>query len=187
MGTDSRQRFARVGCLAFALPVFVALAPLIFVWTWLEDYRSAALLRQFRRRFGPDKIGILVYSNSPHWQKYVETAWLPRIEHRFVILNWSERARWKDLAPFEAGIFRRFSGPQEFNPLAIILLDQPAHATWSAWLAAIRAADAFGMLVPSVPRVQTIRFWQAFRDFKHGREHALRRAEAALFSAAGVV
>jgi hypothetical protein len=50
---------------------------------------------------------------------------------------------------------RYWGGTKEFNPLAL--------------------------LFPKRGRARTIRFWRAFRDFKHGKERALRAAEAELF------
>jgi len=37
------------------------------------------------------------------------------------------------------------------------------------------------LLFPRRGRVRTLRFWQAFRDLKHGNELALRTAEVELF------
>ena len=183
-GRDRRGGTAGFGCLLFCIPFLIALWPLILIFTWWEDYRAGALRREFIRHWGSiDKRGLLVYSNSPHWQRYVEEQWLPRIGQRLVILNWSERARWNREHPFEARIFRRFAGDREFNPLAVIFLAREPHATFRAWLRAIKARDPLGMLAPSVRDVQVIRFWKAFRDFKHGKETALRAAEADLFAA----
>ncbi len=53
-----------------------------------------------------------------------------------------------------------WGGDREFNPLAIV--------------------------IPERGPVQVIRFWQAFRDHKHGRDRALRVAEAELAAAVGV-
>jgi hypothetical protein len=103
---------------------------------------------------------LLVYSNSPHWQAYIEERWLPRLQPLAIVLNWSERAQWPKQHPFEAAIFRTWAGDREFNPLAIVI---PAHGP-----------------------VQVIRFWRAFRDYKHGKDHALRVAEHELELAVGV-
>jgi hypothetical protein len=99
---------------------------------------------------------ILVYSRSPHWESYIEQQWLPRYGAQAVVLNWSDRAVWRTLPrkPPEIALFERYAGRTEYNPLVI------------------------GVPVRGEPRV--IRFWLAFRDFKHGRDGALRRAEAEL-------
>lgn len=134
----------------------------------------------------PGRHGLLVYSNSPHWQTYIETQWLPRLGDRVVVLNWSERTAWNARHPFEAQVFRRFGGN---NPLAVIFVKPPPGATFHAWLLGIRRLDPVHILAPYVSDVKVIRFWQAFRDFKHGKDRALRAAEHELFAAldAGIV
>jgi hypothetical protein len=102
---------------------------------------------------------LLVYSNSPTWQSYIEERIIPRLPPETVVLNWSERRKWKrwSLAYL---VFRFFGGRYEFNPLAVVI--HPFR--WG----------------------RTFRFWQAFRDFKHGRHETLAQVETQLFNAAGV-
>ena len=38
---------------------------------------------------------VYVYSNSPHWQGYIEKEILPRLPDGQIVMNWSERQRWK--------------------------------------------------------------------------------------------
>lgn len=178
------RNLAAVGCMAIALPVLVILSPVFVLAAWYDHYRAGALRRAFQRRFGTkDKIGILVYSNGPHWQHYIEDNWLPRFGHRFVVLNWSERSTWQRDHALESKIFRRFAGAREFNPIAIILNDVGPHATWRAWIRAVRSRDIIGMLAPGVAEAHVIRFWQPFKDFKHGKDRGLRAAEAELVAA----
>jgi hypothetical protein len=62
---------------------------------------------------------VVVYSNSPHWQTYFERQVLPAVQGRAVVLNWSERRRWRwSLA---VALFRVFGGSRNFNPLALIV------------------------------------------------------------------
>ncbi|HEY9014307.1 MAG TPA: hypothetical protein VIM84_04525 [Gemmatimonadales bacterium] len=103
---------------------------------------------------------LLVYSNSTHWQAYIEEHWLPAIGEVAVVLNWSDRARWPEQHPLEAEIFRMWGGDREFNPLDVVIRERGP--------------------------VQVIRFWQAFRDYKHGNDRALRAAESELGTAVGV-
>jgi hypothetical protein len=100
--------------------------------------------------------GLFVYSESPNWQAYIEENILPRIGNRAVVLNWSERQLWDTTTPWEGRFFRRFAGDREFNPVALVFSGRG--------------------------HIQTIRFHQAFLDLKHGRDSALRAAEAELFS-----
>ena len=40
---------------------------------------------------------LLVYSNSPSWQDYVETELIPKLPKNTIVLNWSERRMWSCL------------------------------------------------------------------------------------------
>lgn len=51
-------------------------------------------------------------------------------------------------------MFRAFAGTREFNPL--------------------------GIVVPERGAASVVRFWRAFRDFKHGKEQLLRLKEEEL-------
>jgi hypothetical protein len=101
---------------------------------------------------------LLVYSNSPVWQSYIEEHIVPRLPPGSVVLNWSERRRWR---PWSLAYlaFRFFGGRYEFNPMAVVI--RPFR--WG----------------------RTFRFWQAFRDAKHGRHDTLARVEAQFFRALG--
>jgi hypothetical protein len=87
------------------------------------------------------RYALVVYSNSPIWQEYFEHAVLPAVGDRAVVLNWSDRKRWR--YSLAAAAFRFFGGRREFNPLAMVF--RPF-----AW-----------------PR--TFRFYGPFKAFKHGR------------------
>jgi hypothetical protein len=82
----------------------------------------------------------------------------PPIRYRAVILNWSERKRWRfSLASIA---FRHFGGHREFNPLAVVF--RPFRPT------------------------RKFRFWPPFREFKQGNAEPLRHTEQAFFSLIGV-
>jgi hypothetical protein len=98
---------------------------------------------------------LLVYSNSPHWQEYIESTWLPRLEPYAIVLNWSERSRWWKESRFAARVFRHWAPDQGFNPMAV--------------------------LFPRFGRTRRVSLYQAFRDFKHGNQATLREAEERLF------
>jgi hypothetical protein len=143
------------------LPFLILALPVMAGGAWLNRRKRRRLQRGFHDRWGAHgKRLLLVYSNSPNWQAYVEKNWLPRLESIAVVLNWSERSTWGERHPFEAEIFRMWAGDQEFKPLAII--------------------------IPADGSVRVIRFWQGFRDYKHGRDRTLRAAEAELGAAIGI-
>ena len=97
---------------------------------------------------------LLVYSDSPIWHDYIERHFLPSLRERAVVLNWSQRKRW-GLSVARLAL-RHFGGSRQFNPLAVVF--RPFR------------------------RTRIFRFWQPFRDFKHGRPQALRKMEDEFFS-----
>lgn len=101
---------------------------------------------------------LFVYSDSPVWHVYIEQNILPRLGGRAVVLNWSQRKRWRlSLASLA---FQHFGGYRQFNPMAVVF--RPFR------------------------RSQTFRFWQPFRDFKHGHSAPLHQLENELFTLIGV-
>jgi hypothetical protein len=147
--------------LVALLPIMLLALPFLAIGARLGRWKRRRLQRAFNARWGTSgKRLLLVYSSSPHWQAYIEEHWLPRLGGMAVVLNWSERAEWPEHHPLEARIFRMWAGDREFNPVAIV--------------------------IPERGPVRVIRFWRAFRDYKHGRDRALRAAEAELASALGV-
>ena len=101
---------------------------------------------------------LFVYSESPIWQAYIEANVLPYLGERAVVLNWSQRKHWRVSV---AGLaFYHFGGYRRFNPLAVVF--RPFH------------------------RSRTFRFWQPFKDFKHGHPEPLRRMERDFFGLIGV-
>jgi hypothetical protein len=101
---------------------------------------------------------LFVYSDSPRWKPYLDEHVVPRLPASAVVLNWSERARW---SPFNLGVwlFRMWSGPREYNPVAIVV--RPLRS----------------------PRVY--RFFGAFEELKRGRPERLREVEGALLGELG--
>lgn len=175
------SRGVHAGCLVFAAPLLVVLSPLIALLLAWEEYRSHAVHRRFAKRHGPGVRGLLIYSNSPNWQAYIERDWLPRVRGRLFVMNWSERARWDRDLPLEAMIFREL-GEREFNPAAVVFRPLAPGRLFRRWFRAIRELDPVGMLAPSEPPAHVVRFFKPFKDFKHGRDRALRAAEAKMWA-----
>jgi hypothetical protein len=99
---------------------------------------------------------LLVYSRSPIWQEYVEKQWLPVLRDHAIIVNWSDRATWSRRKSFASWVFGVWKPSDNFNPMAI--------------------------LIPRFAPIRRIGFYYAFRDWKHGKETALQRAESELFA-----
>jgi hypothetical protein len=173
------KKAARILVLLLALPVLAVLLPMILVWSIWETWRIRSLKRALRMKHGLQVRGILVYSNSPNWQAYIEEVWLPRVADKLVVLNWSERHAWGGDARTEAALFRRL-GHREFNPAAIVFRERTANAL-AAWLRAVGSLDVVGIIAPHAAELEMIRFFKAFRDYKHGKGLALSAAEQKLF------
>lgn len=137
--------------LLLGVALFVLIVAAFSAWQQFAIWNAAQRFRRAYRPLGKDLL--LVYSNSPHWQSYIETNWFPRWNRRAVVLNWSERSMWKRSQP-EVALFHAMAGQREYNPLVI--------------------------LVPEHGRPAVVRFWKAFRDYKHGKDQKLKQQEAEL-------
>lgn len=151
---DALKKLGLLALVAVLLPLILVCVAVYLVW------RTAwgAILRVWfwHRHAAHGRRILFVYSESPNWQAYVEANILPRLRERAVALNWSQRNEWPDRSPWEARFFRHFAGAREFNPIALVMSKRG--------------------------RIQAVRFHQAFLDFKHGKESALRAAETELFT-----
>jgi hypothetical protein len=124
--------------LALYLPYRIALY--ILVWAlWLPRGKDI----------------LLVYSDSPIWHEYMVSEVLPLVEERAVVLNWTERNKWRRWT-FQTHVFHAFGGRREFNPLVILF--RP-----------FRRARAF-------------RFWQPFKDWKRGYREPVERLRQELLA-----
>ncbi len=94
---------------------------------------------------------LFIYSNSAIWQTYIEENMLPLLPPDATVLNWSDKKRW---SRHELALLHHFGGETEFNPSVIIFA--------SFW------------------KVKCIRLYQAFKDYKHGNDQALKMAEREL-------
>lgn len=104
------------------------------------------------------KAALFVYSDSPAWKEYIEREILPYIQDRAVILNWSERRKWKSSLPVLA--FRYFGGYRNFNPIGIVF--RPFRL------------------------VRTYRFFEAFQKLKQGDSRKVEKVRDELFEVLGI-
>ena len=159
--------------------IFLLLLPLILVLVgiavlcWFMKGVWLGLLIRLRW-YREGKRVLFVYSDSPNWKEYIDVNILPKIGSQAVVLNWSERRQWDwKRRSVEFQVFRHWTfikryslkgkvvwDGSEFNPIAI---------TFVPWW---------------WPRV--FRFWQPFKDFKHGKEKPLRILEGKLFKVLNV-
>ncbi len=75
--------FGRWWLMVLALPLALYLVYL------LQGF--LLLVAAWWRWHGTPVLGILVLSDSPNWQPYIEENWLPRLKAKTVVLNWSQR------------------------------------------------------------------------------------------------
>ena len=153
--SKSRDRGKRLGAVV-GVSLLILLSPLILVGAVL--YGLSGFVLYIAIWLGWCLRGrhvLLVYSDSPIWREYIEKEVLPRFEGRAVVLNWSERKRWKNSLAVLA--FRRFGGWRAFNPLAVVF--RP-----------FRFAKVF-------------RFFEPFQEFKHGNPAKVEQLKTELFEA----
>ena len=141
-------------------PLLIVVVPLLLIC--LPFYLLHILYRGLLRIWFEHTLGaegkriLLIYSRSPNWHEYIESGWLPVLEPHVVTLNWSDRRKWGRWSSLPVLLFRHYKPFREYNPMVI--------------------------LMPESGKVRTIRFLVAFRDYKHGKMDALRKAESELFA-----
>jgi hypothetical protein len=84
---------------------------------------------------------LFVSSESPIWKEYMETQILPLIARRAITLNWTARREWPRWS-FTVWVFRTLGGRSNFNPMVVLF--RPFR------------------------RAMVLRFFSAFKDWKHG-------------------
>lgn len=132
--------------------LLIILSPLLLIVVLLY-FSWGAILYLFIWLRWQEQYAIFVYSESPIWKEYIEREILPHIQDRAVILNWSERRKWKNSLGVLA--FRYFGGHKNFNPIGIVF--RPFRL------------------------VKTYRFFEAFKEFKHGDPKKVEEIRRELF------
>jgi len=157
MTTHSESNvLSRIASIFLIVPVILLIIPfavMMFFGMVIYGVSLAAIVWITWCSRGIDTL--VVYSNSPNWHDYMVDKIIPRLEGRAIIINWSERQHWKRNS-LPVAVFRFFGGDREFNPMVIVI--QPF----------------------KVPR--TFRFWQPFRDRKHGNISSLHEVENRLYT-----
>ncbi len=157
--------FVTIFFLVFLAILFPVIIFFLF-YHFIKGKRLGFLVRQ--RWYPKGKHLLFVYSDSPVWKEYVEEHILPQIRSQAVVINWSERSQWEWKGTLELQVFqhwgrvsqhmfrgrKEWSG-KEFCPIAIV---------FKPWR-----------------KPQTIRFWQAFKEYKHGKDSSLKKCERELF------
>jgi hypothetical protein len=148
------QRLKNAVLVILFLPAVLPLAAVAIVLFLL--YEAALYLLVWTCWLPRGKDILLVYSDSPIWHEYMATEVLPLVQKRAVVLNWSERQKWRRWS-IAVAVFHQFGGGREFNPLVV--------------------------LFRPVRLVRVFRFWSAFKDWKQGYTEPLERLRQELLSA----
>jgi hypothetical protein len=143
------RRAIPLAVLLVAAPLWVPVVVILLLARLFQEFVLYLLVWTMWIGRGRRRV-LFVYSDSPSWKEHIERHILPKLPANTVVLNWSHRASWRsfDLAVM---LFRCFGGDSEFNPIGLVF-------------------ERFDL-------VEEFRFWQPFRDAKHGRPDALQRLE----------
>lgn len=145
------------GSKALIAFLLIILSPILVVVVLLDLLWGAILYLAIWLTWR-EKLIVFVYSDSPTWKDYIGREILPSLQGRAVILNWSERKKWKTSLAVLA--FRYFGGHRNFNPIGMIF--RPFHF------------------------VKIYRFFEAFKDFKHGDPKRVEDMKGKLFEDLGI-
>ena len=156
MNTDKKGSWQTWLWLSLVLVLSPLLLPAVLLWLiFLLLGKLLVLLAVWVYWIPRGKDMLLVYSRSPHWMEYFETGLIPRLGRRVVVLNWSDRARWPRF-DLRTSVFRAFKGEKSFNPMALVF--KPFR--WPV----------------------SFRFYEPFKQRKHGNEQPLHDLEADLLA-----
>jgi hypothetical protein len=154
MGADRKSSWRASLVIVLVVVALPILIPALLIWLLISFALKLLLLVVAWSAWTPQgKEMLIVYSNSPYWKEFFEAALIPELEARALILNWSERSEWRrfDLRTL---IFRSFVGRRSFNPMVLVV--RPFR--WP----------------------KSFRFYDAFKQFKHGKEQQLNNLVDAL-------
>lgn len=153
--TQERRRWPII--IRVPLVGVIVLGLLAAILLFLPSYLLYGLILQLVIWVGWCTRGInvlLVYSESPNWQAYIDTNLIPKLPPSTVVMNWSNRRQWSFFSIWVRA-FRYFGGAREFNPLVVVF--KPFR--WA----------------------RTYRFFKPLRQYKHGKTTDLEELERELF------
>ena len=149
-----RRRLVNAAAVVVLLPL---LLPLVLLTVTLALLHRATLWLLVQLVWLPrGKNVLLVYSDSPIWRDYMMNEIVPLVHERAVLMNWSERRRWRWWS-LPANLFRSYGRGRDYNPM--VLLFRP------------------------MGRTKVFRFRSAFQDQKRGYPEPLGRIRQDLFVA----
>jgi hypothetical protein len=156
--------------LVVCLPVII---PIIF-FAWIITsifspiYESYLKKRVYSEWYPQGKCLLFVYSDSPVWKDYIETNIIPKISESAAILNWSERVKWALDSKLEVKVFKKWAGVNLFEIKKKLEVEG-------------RDYNPIAILFEPGGQVKVIRFWIAFKEYKHGKIERLKEIENEFF------
>jgi hypothetical protein len=152
--TSGVRRILVVALLGVTAPLWLGLLAMAVLAHAIQRVTLYSIVWLCWIGLAPRRI-LFVYSDSPNWKEHIEQVILPRLPENSVVLNWSQRGTWPRFS-VSVWLFHAFAGRREFNPI--------------------------GLVFSRYRLVARYRFWQPFRDAKHGHPDSLRTLEARFFA-----
>jgi hypothetical protein len=157
MSREKQSLGRKIARMCFFVPLLLILSPvLLCCLIFYGMYRIALYLVIWLWSLWTGKDVLFVFSDSPIWHEYMTTEILPIVMKRAMVLNWSERKTWHEWS-LPVRVFHNFSNGRDFNPM--VLLFRPFRG------------------------VKSFRFFQAFKEWKHGDARAVEKLRDELVQA----
>ena len=160
MGADQTtisQALSKLLVAVVVIPLIILLIPVVIFWLTAKLFLKLVVLICIWAVWGvKGKDLLVIYSDSPYWKEYFENGLLPQIESRSYSLNLSTRAKMQTYN-LQILAFDLFKYEKDYNPMVV--------------------------LFPFLRWPRRYQYYQAFKEFKHGKENALTKVENQVFEA----
>ena len=156
MGATNKEQLLNIILIPIFIVLAIILSPIIII-SFLRHYFIGLILKyRFKKKLIHENKHILfAYSDSPHWKEYIENNIEPVIADKTIFINRSQDSEWKKNNLLESKVIKHWGGDKEYNPIAIIF--------------------------PRKGKINVVRFYQAFKDYKHGNTALLNEKELELY------
>jgi hypothetical protein len=151
------SRIGKIAVWVIAAPLIAALVivalPVVFLLFVGRFFAHLWYVCRLRAAWPSGKFVLFAYTESQLWAPYIEAELLPQIDEHCVVVNRS-RENWKREFSAERGALSFWGGWRSYNPIAVVL------RPWG--------------------RVRVFRFYEPFKELKHGRASALESVSSEL-------
>lgn len=156
--------------LFVVLPFVIFALPILLIKRKLNEAKFQKFVKKYW--FPRGKHVLFVYSDSKNWKRYIEENILPRIKKYAIILNWSKRDKL---------IKSKRKAIEIFKFWAEIRFDDRAKSMRNRLGVVGKDYNPIAILFPKKGRTQVLRFYNAIKDYKHGKKRKLKELEKKLF------